>query len=178
MLTSTGGSSMRSCLNTSRRYRFTRLRTTAQPIFLLAVIPIRADGPLLSRHTIRNPLTEVLDCALERDKNSDRFLKRTVFGNSAPPVSKITAGRLLGRNSYGQIFASFSPSALDYQPTILGGHSNQKTMCAFTTDITWLESSFHLCLPLLNYFSGNGLLITSACRCQGFYYTVAMFVKK
>jgi len=178
MLTSTGGSSMRSCLNTSRRNRFTRLRTTAQPIFLLTVIPIRTDGPLFSRHTIRKPFTVVLDCALERDKNSVRFRKRNVFGNAESPVPKDTARRLLGCNSYGQIFAAFGSSALDNQTTILGGHSYKKTMGAFTTNITWLESSFHLCLPLLKYFSGNGLLITSACQCQGFYYTVAMFVKK
>jgi hypothetical protein len=67
---------------------------------------------------------------------------------------------LLYSDSYCQIFTPFCPSALNYQSTIFGGHSYQKTVSTLAGDITWLIRSFHLDLPLRNYFSGNGLLNT------------------
>ena len=64
-LTSTAAIPKRLCLKNSRRYRLTRLRTTAHPIFLLAVMPSRAVCRLFSPHTTRKPRTAVLCCAEE-----------------------------------------------------------------------------------------------------------------
>jgi hypothetical protein len=73
-------------------------------------------------------------------------------------------------NSYGQILTPFCPSALNHQATILCGHPYQKTVSTLARNITWLIGSFHLNLPLGNYFSGNELLNTASIICQCFYY--------
>ena len=80
-LTSTAAILKRLCLKNSRRYRLTRLRTTAHPIFLLAVIPRRAVCRLFTCHTTRKPRTAVLCFAEASWMNSDLFRKRTDFGN-------------------------------------------------------------------------------------------------
>ena len=169
-LTSTAAIPKRLCLKNSRRYRLTRLRTTAHPIFLLAVIPSLATWRLFSRHTTRNPRTAVLWGAEASWINSARFRKRAVFGN-VDPVPAITQElKLFHCDSYGQVFTPFCPSTLDNQAAIFCRHSYQKSVGAFTWSITWLICSFHLNLPLQNYFSGNGLLNTTPPLCQVLYY--------
>lgn len=151
-LTSTGGSSKRSCLKISRRYRLIRLRVTAHPIFLVTVMPIRAARPSFSRHTTRNPFTEVLHGELESLRYSARFRKRTDFGNVTFPVSTGTIRRLLGCDSYRKVFTTFCSSSLDNQTAVFSSHSYQKSVSTLTTGVAWLKCSFHLCLPLLVLF--------------------------
>lgn len=80
---------------------------------------------------------------------------------------------LFCRDSYGQVFTPFCPSALNNQPAILCGHPYQKSVGTLAWSIAWLECSFHLNLPLQNYFSGNGLLNTTPHWCQVLYYIQA-----
>ena len=89
ILISTAGICKRLCLKNSRRYRLTRLRTTAQPIFLLAVIPSRVIWRSLLLQTTRKPRTDVLCSAEASRRNSGRFRRRAAFGNVAA-VSAIT----------------------------------------------------------------------------------------
>ena len=127
-LTSTAATPKRLCLKNSRRYRLTLLRTTAHPVFLLAVIPSRAIWRLFSLHTTRNPRTVVLRCAEASCRNSARFRKRAVFGNVAV-VSIITQKlELFCCDSYRQAFTPFRSSAFDDQATIFCGHSYEKSV--------------------------------------------------
>ena len=111
--TSTDKSSKRLCLKNSRINRLTRFRTTAFPIFLLAVTPKRAVWLQFSRHTTRKPVTVVLCCAEASWINSDRFRTRTVFGNVATLATISQECKLFSCNSYGQNFTPFCSSALD-----------------------------------------------------------------
>jgi hypothetical protein len=81
---------------------------------------------------------------------------------------------LLHSNSDCQVFAPLGSSALNDQTAIFCGHSYQKTVSTLAGDITWLICSFHLDLPLQNYFSGNGLLNIPPRLCQVLYYTLSI----
>ena len=50
---------------------------------------------------------------------------------------------LLRRDGYGQPLPSFGTSALDDKATVLGGHTDEKTVRPFPGGIAWLKSSFH-----------------------------------
>ncbi|MDD2897928.1 MAG: hypothetical protein PHI31_04360 [Desulfuromonadaceae bacterium] len=113
-LTSTATNPARLCLKNSRKYRLTRFLTTAHPIFLLAVIPSRAEGRLLSLQTTRKPFTVFLCCAEASRINSARFRKRTDFGNVAEMPTITQEADLFCSNSYRQAFATLSSSALDH----------------------------------------------------------------
>jgi len=152
---STASSSMRLCLNISRRKRLTRLRTTAQPIFLLTVMPNRAIEQVFSRQITRKPFTVVLCWAFESWRNSVRFLNRASFGNLWAQNTNITSEYLLGCNSYRQVLTAFCSSALYDKSTVFSGHLHQKTMGAFTGCIAGLKCSFHGSSPLLNFFAGK-----------------------
>lgn len=172
---STEASKRRSCLKISRIKRLTLLRTTAQPIFLLAVMPRRADVPVLSRQTTRKPFTAVLCLEFVSWRNSARFLNLASLGNSAVN-SNITSAQLLGCNSYRQVLATFCSSALDDQSAIFSGHSHQKAMRTLAGNVTGLKCSFHRCLPLIVFYTGTELLNTPCCRCQCFNCISAFYI--
>jgi hypothetical protein len=136
----------------------TLLRITAQPTFLLTVIPRRAWLPPFSSHTTRKPLEANLWGELDSLRNSKRFRSRTDLGKT--PVSSSPEHRLLGCNANGQSFAALGPSALDDKTAVLGGHPYQKTVGALAGGVAGLKCSFHIITPL-KYLSGNGLLTIS-----------------
>jgi len=78
---STGGSNILWYLKISLVKRLILLRITAQPIFLLAVMPKRGTSRSLLCQTIKKPLTDNLLVALKRETKSARFRSLTDFGN-------------------------------------------------------------------------------------------------
>ena len=135
------------CLKISLMQRFRRLRITAQPTFLLTVIPKRACASSLTCQTNKKPLTVILSVEPDSLKKSARFRKRRDLGNVLSRLASPAIQELLGCNAYRKVLAPLGPSALDNKTTVLGGHPYQKTMCTFTGSITWLKCSFHINTP-------------------------------
>jgi hypothetical protein len=146
-LISTAGNASLWCLNTSLVKRLTRLRITAQPTFLLTVIPRRGPATSLSFQTTRKPLTAYLPDADKSLTKSARFLSRTDLGNVLISGFGSATLKLLGGNADGQAFATFCPAPLDYETTVFSGHSYEKTMGPFTRSVAWLKCSFHIFTP-------------------------------
>ena len=78
---STAGSNNRCILNVSLMKRLTLLRVTAQPTFLLTVIPMRAYARLFSCHTTRIPLEANFFTESFSWRNSERFRSLIDGGN-------------------------------------------------------------------------------------------------
>ena len=170
ILTSTDAISSRLCLKNSRRHRFTLLRTTAQPIFLLAVIPNRAICMSFSRHTTRKPRTADLCCAEASWRNSARFRKRALLG-------KVAIGTTF---TPVKIYLTAILTARFLRPfALLRLITKRPFLVAILTRNPWVRLReillgwyvlFILILPLQKYFSGNGLLNIPPCICQVLYY--------
>ena len=148
MLISTYARPERWCRKNSLKNRLTRLRTTAQPIFLLAVIPNRAVCRLFSFHTTTKPRTFALCGAEASPRNSDRFRKRAIFGNVVPEETSTIHRKLFYRDAYRKILTTFCSSPFNHQTAVFSCHPYKKTMGTFTRNIAWLIRSFHLDLPL------------------------------
>jgi len=123
------------------------LRITAQPTFLLTVIPNRGPLSELSFHTRRKPFTAYLPDADNRLTKSARFLSRTDFGNVLESGLCSSERILLGSNADGQAFTTFCPSALYYKTPVFSSHSDKETVSAFPGSVAWLKCSFHIFTP-------------------------------
>lgn len=54
-------------------------------------------------------------------------------------------------NADRKIFSAFCSSTLDYKTTVFCCHTDKKSVCSFTGNITWLICSFHAAAPLSEY---------------------------
>jgi hypothetical protein len=140
---STGGSNVLWHRKISLVKRFILLRTTADPIFLLAVIPRRGTSRPFSCQTTRKPLTDTLEVALRRATKSARFRSRIDLGNVLTWSTHALAGILLCGNANSQILATLCSPALDDKTSVFRCHSHKKTVGSFTGGIARLECSFH-----------------------------------
>lgn len=144
---SAAGSNSRLCLYTSLMQRFTLLRITAQPIFLLTVTPRRGRARSFSCQTRRNPLTANLPAESESPTKSARFRSRADLGNVRTEGACSQEAGLLGCNANGQVLATLGPSALDDETPVFCGHPHQKAVGPLAGSIARLKCSFHICTP-------------------------------
>jgi hypothetical protein len=91
---STDGISVRLFLNISLIKRFTLFLVTAQPTFLLTVIPNRAYARSFSCHTTRILLEAIFFAEFFNLRNSERFLSLT-NGENVLSVSTVSAVKFI-----------------------------------------------------------------------------------
>lgn len=167
-LMSTGCNQCLWCLKTSLVQRLIRLRITAQPTFLLTVIPRRGTFWIFICQMTRKPLVLILPGESKSLTKSARFRKRTDLGN-VPTSLFWLMSRLFNGNSYRQALAAFGPSTLDNKPAVFGSHSYQKSMGTFARGIARLKGSFHMDTPRF-IFSGTKSLTMIDSYCQEYIY--------
>ena len=164
---STATSIIRLCLNTSRRYRLTLLRTTAQPIFLLAVIPSRASWQSFGCHTTRNPYTDTLCCVLESRRYSDLFRKRAVLGNVATTASLYTVVNYLAAMRTERFLRPLALLRLMTRRPFLVAIRTKNPCVRLREVLLGWNVRFIFDYPCTINFSGTELLNITACQCQG-----------
>jgi hypothetical protein len=141
---STAGNKKRLFLNISLTNRLTLFRVTAQPTFLLTVIPSLATARSFACHTTR--IARVANFWAESFNltNSARFRSLAEGGYACTAESIPPVRELFCCNANGQILSAFCSSALDDQAAIFAGHSYQKAVSPFTRNVAWLKCSFHV----------------------------------
>ena len=155
--------SMRSLIrrNASRIFRLARLRMTALPIFLEAMMPSRfLPKPLVRMNRVQMELTRVRLPLAITFSNWGRLANLSLLGNENWLMHLLNS----------QPFSSFSPSVGQYFSPSNRGTPSAEPVSAFSTNIFWLIRSLHYCLAFnsitkVNPLKFNGLNVDSpACK--------------